>query len=91
MADAPAPAKAPRPAKHRVRLHNPDNYSGDANRTIVSFEGDTGEVQARNYIKQHHPRGREVFYDGPAGKEHYSADLDAQGSDPWTAYGEDED
>lgn len=86
---ATKPARAPRPKKFRVRLHNVDDYSGQSNKTV--FE-DESENAARAYIRTHHPRGREVFLHSPDGsKEHYSADLDAQGDDPWTEYSEDED
>jgi hypothetical protein len=89
---AAKPVRKPQAPKWRVRAHNPDDYSGQSNKTVATFEGDTGEAQARTYIKQHHPRGREVFLHAPdGGMEHYSADLDAQGSDPWTEYSEDED
>jgi hypothetical protein len=90
-----APVRPSRPKakpKARIRVHNPDDYTGNANKTLMSFEGDNAELLARNYIKQHHPRGREVFLHLPNGsKEHYSADLDTQGEDPWTEYSEDED
>lgn len=82
------PARAPRPKKHKVRLHNPDDYSGAGNKTVFESESETA---ARNYIKTHHPRGREVFLQTADGQtEHYSADLEAQGDDPWIEYSEDE-
>lgn len=79
-----------RPEKHHVRKHNPDDYSGNSNAIVKTFDSET---QARNYIKQNHPRGREVFYHSPADgtRQHYSADLDAQSENPWTDYSEDEE
>jgi hypothetical protein len=92
-----APTRAPRPKPVRIRVHNPDDYSGTNNRTIVSFthpDPAAAERQARAYIRQHHPRGREVFLQLPDGsKEHYSADLAAQDGEEngWIEYSEDED
>lgn len=89
-AKTPARPRKPRPERHEVRAHNPDDYSGTANKLVATF---ATEASARRYIKTNHPRGREVFYSNPQSgvKEHYSADLDAQGEDPWTEYSEDED
>jgi hypothetical protein len=94
----PEPVKrAPKPKPARVRVHNPDDYSGTNNRTVASFthpDPATAEFQARNYIRQHHPRGREVFLQLPDGSaEHYSADLEAQDGPGkgWIEYSEDED
>ena len=88
---ATKPARAPRPKKYRVRLHNADDYTGQSNKTV--FE-DESENAARTYIKTHHPRGREVFLQLPDGsKEHYSADLAVQDGEEngWIEYSEDED
>lgn len=38
------------------------------------------ETLAKRYVETNHPRGREVYVEGPDGhQEHYSADLAAQG------------
>lgn len=38
------------------------------------------KLLAQNFVKQHHPRGREVYLQHPDGyQEHYSADHEAQG------------
>jgi hypothetical protein len=94
----PAPPKrAPKPKPARVRLHNPDDYTGANNRTLASFthpDAEVAEYQARQYIKTNHPRGREVFLHLPDGTmEHYSADLEAQDGPGkgWIEYSEDED
>jgi hypothetical protein len=91
--DKPVPAKAPKPKPWRVRKHDENNFGNGG----VVFTGnadaeDNGERAARDYIKAHHPRGREVHLAGPSGEAfHYSADLDSQGDDPWIDYSEDED
>jgi len=73
---AARPPKPARPPSFKVRLANPDDYQTPGK---VVFESDTERI-ARNYVKQHHPRGREVYLDLPGGSaEHYSADHDAQG------------
>jgi hypothetical protein len=89
------PARAPKPRPWRVRKHDENNFGNGG----VVFTGDAtlddnGERQARQYIKAHHPRGREVHLSGPGGEMlHYSADLETQdGPDAaWIEYSEDED
>jgi len=84
------PARPPRPPVFKVRLANPDDYATPGK---VVFSSDTEGI-ARNYIKQHHPRGREVYLETPAGRlEHYSAEHDMQGHEDggWFDYDEDED
>jgi hypothetical protein len=40
---------------------------------------------ARAFVARNHPRGGEVYTETPDGyREVYSADLDYQGSNPWT-------
>jgi hypothetical protein len=76
----------PRPTKFRVKHYNPDS---DNDRVLHSHED---KDQARRFVVQHHPRGREVYLEHPDGyREHYSADLAFQGSDPWQEFTEDED
>lgn len=87
-AATPKPTRPPKPKTHKVRKVNPDDYT---NPGVVVFQNES-EGATRNYIKQHHPRGREVYLETADGaKEHYSADLDAQGDDPWTEFSDDED
>lgn len=92
----PAAARAPKPRPVVIKRHNPDNYdSGHA--VVRKFEHPDpaiAERHARNYIKQNHPRGRDVFLELPDGsREHYSADLAAQNGEEngWIEYSEDED
>lgn len=87
---AKRPARPPKPPTFKVRASNPDDYQTPG-KLVFSSESET---QARNYVKQHHPRGREVHLELPDGsKEHYSADHNAQGHDDdgWFEYSEDED
>jgi len=92
-----APKRAPKPKPVRVRLHNPDDYTGGNNRTVASFtdpDPAVAEHQAKQYIRQHHPRGREVFLQLSDGAMlHYSADLAAQNGEDagWIEYSEDEE
>lgn len=83
-----APVRRPRPRsnKYRVKAYNPEM---EVDKTIFSHE-DQGA--ARRYVMTHHPRGREVYVEHPGGyKEHYSADLDHQGSEPWQEFTEEDD
>lgn len=84
------PAKPAKPPVFKVRQHNPDDYATPG-KVVFSHES---EGVTRNYIRQHHPRGREVYLELPNGdREHYSADHAAQGGDAegWFDYDEDED
>jgi hypothetical protein len=82
------PARPPKPKTHKVRKVNPDDYTNPG--SIVFQSESLGAV--KNYIKQHHPRGREVYLEDADGNQsHYSADLDAQGDDPWSEFGDFED
>jgi hypothetical protein len=91
--DTKTPVKAAKPRPWRVRKHDENNFGNGG----VVFAGDAtaddgGEKAARDYIRAHHPRGREVHLSGPNGEmQHYSADFEAQGNDPWIDYSEDED
>lgn len=85
------PARPPKPPVWKIKTHNPDDYTGNNSKEVAKFDS---ERQARNYIKANHPRGRSVYLQNPDGsREHYSADLDAQGHDDdgWLEYSEDED
>jgi hypothetical protein len=82
------PARPPKPKTHKVRKVNADDNA--ASGPVVFESSSLGAT--KNYIKQHHPRGREVYLeDADGNKSHYSADLDAQGDEPWTDFSEDED
>ena len=83
------PVRPPKPPKYKIRQHTPDDYTGNNSKVLQEFDT---ERQARNWIKQHAPRGRHVYLQLPNGdREHYSADLEMQGDDPWIEYHEDED
>jgi hypothetical protein len=85
------PARRPvKPAKPRYRvrvadLNQPDHAGADL---VKPFDS---EGVARKHITQNYPRGREVFLEKPDGsREHYSADLETQGEDPWVEFHPDE-
>jgi len=79
------PARPPKWTVRRVDLNQPDH----AGSNIVQFDS---EGPARNHIMNNYPRGREVFLQAPDGsRQHYSADHDFQGDDPWQDFSEDEE
>lgn len=79
----PAPRRA---SKHKVRLvTHPSAEASETGLGKTVFESDD-EVQAKNYIERHHPRGAEVVLQTADGRlGHFSADLKAQGheNDGW--------
>lgn len=80
----PRPKK--RQTKFRVRRYNPES---DFDPIVFAHE-DKGVAQ--RYVKDNHPRGREVYLEHPDGyREHYSTDHEYQGSEPWMEFDEEED
>lgn len=74
----PVKPQKPKFRVKRVDLNQPDHAGTDI---VPAFDS---EGPARRYIKENHPRGREVFLELPDGsREHYSQDHDNQGDDPW--------
>lgn len=95
MTTPTTPNKAPsRPKKvvHTVRKVQSNGDLTTPGQAVVSFPE---KYLAENYIKQNHPRGREVYLDSPDNPTpvHYSADLAASNhpSGGWSEYSEDED
>jgi hypothetical protein len=84
-----AKPKPVRPPKFKVRKY----VEGmDTHPVLFAHEDET---QAKRYIKQNHPRGKEVYLESPDGtKTHYSADHAHQGSDDdlvWQEWPDDDD
>jgi hypothetical protein len=84
------PARAarvrPKPTKFKVRkfVQGMDTHP-------VLFS-DENEALAKRYIKNNHPRGREVYLESPDGiRTHYSADHDFQDTDAWQEWDDDDD
>lgn len=85
--DTASTARAPKPkAPSKFKVMSATAPEG----TPAIFSSES-EGAVRNYIRNNHPRGREVYIQTPDGsKEHYSADMGHQGDDPWVEYSDDE-
>lgn len=83
--EQPVRRARPKQTKYRVRAYNPD---AEVDKVVFA---DEDHAIVKNYVQTHHPRGREVYVEHPDGyREHYSADLHHQGSEPWQEFEEDE-
>lgn len=88
LPDTPSPERSktvpPKSGNAKVRRVTDGDYHP------VVFEHES-EGTAREYIKRNHPRGAEVYLETADGKkQHYSADLDAQGhEEAWSDWARD--